>query len=75
MTNYVPSQHQHPSSHIMIVMAAEVVQTQVTKRYMAAEGMRGSLNMHWLMACSSVTYTQRNVTVTSLHTGQVIETV
>ena len=59
----------------MIVMTAEAVQTQVTKRYMAAEGMRGSWNMHWLMSCSSVTCTQRNVTVTLLHTGQVIQTV
>ena len=39
MTNYVPSQHQHLSSHMMIVMAAEAVQAQVTKRYMVAEGM------------------------------------
>ena len=31
--------------------------------------------MHWLMTCSSQTYTPRNVTVTSLHTGQVIQTV
>ena len=31
--------------------------------------------MHWLMTCSSVTRTSRNVTVTSLHTGQVIQTV
>ena len=75
MTNYVPSQHQHPSSHMMIVMTAEAVQAQVTKRYMAADGMRGSWNMHWFMTCSSVTCTPRNVTVTSLHTGNVIQTV
>ena len=31
--------------------------------------------MHWLMTCSSVTCTPRNVTVTSLHIGQVIQTV
>ena len=31
--------------------------------------------MHWLMTCSSVTSTPRNVTVSSLHTGQVIQTV
>ena len=31
--------------------------------------------MHWLMACSYVTCTPRNVTVTSLHTSQVIQTV
>ena len=49
MTNYVPSQHQHPSSHIMTVMTAEAVHAQVTKRYMVAEGMRGSWNMHWRM--------------------------
>ena len=60
---------------MMIEMTADVVQTHITKRYMAAEGMRGSWNMHWLMVCSSVTYTKRKVTVTSLHTGQVIQTV
>ena len=75
MTNYVSSQHQHPSSHMVIVMTAEVVQAHVTKRCMVAEGMRGSWNMHWLMTCSSVTCTPRNVTDTSLHTGQVIQTV
>ena len=37
MTNYVPSQHQHPSSHMMIVMTVDAVQAQITKRYMAAE--------------------------------------
>ena len=31
--------------------------------------------MQWLMTCSSETCTTRNVTVTSLHTGQVIRTV
>ena len=31
--------------------------------------------MHWLMTCSSVICTPRNVTVTALHTGQVIQTV
>ena len=45
------------------------------KEVHVAEGMRGSRNMHWLMTCSSVTCTPRNVTVTSLHTGQVIQTV
>ena len=75
MTNYVPSQHQHPSSHMMIVMTGEAVQAQITKRYLVAEGMRGSWNMNWLTTCSSVTCTPRNVTVTSLHTGQVIQTV
>ena len=59
----------------MIVMTAESVQAHVTKRYMAAEGMRGSWKMQWLITYSSVTCTTRNVTVTSLHTGQVIQTV
>ena len=53
----------------------DAVNAKVKKRYMAAEGMRGSWNMHWLMACCSVTCTPRNVAVTSLHTGQVIQTV
>ena len=75
MTNYVPSQHQHPSSHMMIVMTVEAVQAQATKKYMAAEGMRVSWNMHWLMTCSSVICTPRNVRVTALHTSQVIQTV
>ena len=39
---------------------------------MAAEGMRGSWNIYWLM---TNTYTQRKTTVTSLHTGQIIHTV
>ena len=30
------------------------VQAQVTKRYMAAAGMRGSWNMQWLMTCSFI---------------------
>ena len=38
------------------------------------EGMRGSWNMHWIMTCLSVACAPRNVTVTSLHTGQVIQT-
>ena len=75
MTNYVPFQHQHASSHMMIVMTAEAVQAQVAKRYMATMGIRGSWNMHWRMTCSSPTCTLRNVTVTSLHTGQIIQTV
>ena len=75
MTNYVPSQHQHFSSHMMSVMTAEAVQAQVTKRYMAAQSMKRSWNMHWLMTCSSVTCISRNVTVFSMHTGQVIRTV
>ena len=70
MTNYVPSKHQHPSSHMMIVMTAEAVQAQIIKRYQVAECMRGPCNMHWLMTGSSVTCTPGNVTVTSLHTGQ-----
>ena len=57
------------------VMTAETVQAQVTKRYMAAEGLKRSWNMHWLMTCSSVTCIPRNVTVFSMHTGQVIQTV
>ena len=75
MTNYVPSQHQHPSSNMMMVMTAEAVQAHIKKKYMAAEGIRGTWNMHWLMTRSSVTCTPRYVTVTSLHTGQVIQTV
>ena len=39
-----------------------------------AEGIRGSWNKNWLMVCSSVTCNPRNVAVTSLHTGQVIQT-
>ena len=31
--------------------------------------------MHWLMTCFSPTWTPRKITVTSLHTGQVIQTV
>ena len=31
--------------------------------------------MHWLMTCSSVTCTNRNATITSLHTCQAIQTV
>ena len=57
-----------------LLITKEAVQAQVTKRYMGAEGMRGSWNMHWRMTCS-VTCTPRNVTVTSLHTGQVMQTV
>ena len=75
MTNYMPSQHQHHSSHRLMVMTAEAVQAQVTKRYMPAEGMGGSWNMHSLLTCSSITCTSRNAAVTSLHTGQVIQTV
>ena len=59
MTNYVPSQHQHPSSHTMIVMIAEAVHAQVTKRYMVGEGMRGSWNMHPIMTCLSVACTPK----------------
>ena len=59
----------------MIVITAEAAQAQVTKNYMKAEGIRGSWNLHWLMTCSSITGTPRNVTITSLHTGQVIQTV
>ena len=60
---------------MLSVMTAEAVQAQVTKRYMAAEGMKGSWNMHWLTTCSSVTCIPRSVTVFSMHTGQVIQTV
>ena len=60
---------------MMSVVTAEAVQAQVTKRYMAAEGTKGSWNMHWLMTCSSVTCIPRNVTVFSMHTGQVIQAV
>ena len=59
----------HTSSHMVVVMATEAGQTQVTKRYMVTSGMtsqsqilraRGSWNMHWLMICSSVTCASRN---------------
>ena len=30
--------------------------------------------MHWLMACSAVMFNQKKVTVSSLHTCQVIQT-
>ena len=42
MTNYVPSQHQHPTFHMMVVMPVDAVQAKGTKRYMSAEGMRDS---------------------------------
>ena len=67
---------------LVSLMTTEAVQAQATTKYIMAVGMtrqslilrvRGSLNMHWLMTCFSVTCAPRNVAVTSLHTGQVIQ--
>ena len=62
-------------------MATEAEQAQVTKMFIVTMGMtsqsqilrvRESWNMPWLIICSSVTCASRNVTVTSLQTGQII---
>ena len=59
----------HTSSHMVVVMATEAEQTQVTKRYMVTSGMtsqsqilrvRRSWNIHWLMICTSLTCASRN---------------
>ena len=86
MINYISClqqhPHQHPSSHLVIVMATEAEQAQVTKRHTVTMSMtsqsrilrvRGSWILHWRMICSSVTCASRNATVTSLQKGYVIQ--